>query len=97
MILDTEFLARLQSLRDQWQMPMIITSGYRCPEHNKAVGGSPHSQHLEGRAADIAMTSGTERWEFLRLCYQHGFTGIGIHSKYIHLDTRFANKVLFLY
>lgn len=32
---------------------VIITSGYRCQELNKAVGGVPHSQHLRGEAADI--------------------------------------------
>ena len=30
-----------------------ITSGYRCPELNAAVGGAPASQHTEGLAADF--------------------------------------------
>ena len=33
--------------------PMTISSGYRCPALNKAVGGSQSSLHLKGRAADI--------------------------------------------
>ena len=33
-----------------------INSGFRCPKHNAAVGGAPNSDHLEGRAADIAPT-----------------------------------------
>lgn len=32
---------------------ILITSGYRCPALNKAVGGVPHSQHMRGEAADI--------------------------------------------
>lgn len=32
---------------------VVVTSGYRCGELNKAVGGARHSRHLTGRAADI--------------------------------------------
>lgn len=43
----------LQPIRDAWGAPLIVTSGYRCPELNKAVGGSSTSQHKFGSAADI--------------------------------------------
>lgn len=42
----------LQPLRDQVGA-VIITSGYRCEELNKAVNGSPTSQHLIGEAVDL--------------------------------------------
>lgn len=34
--------------------PIIISSGYRCPELNKAIGGSKTSAHMKGLAADIS-------------------------------------------
>ncbi len=43
----------LDPLREAWGRPITVTSGYRCPELNKAVGGAATSQHLLGEAADI--------------------------------------------
>lgn len=43
----------LQPLRNTLGKAIIINSGYRSPELNKAVGGVPTSQHLKGQAADI--------------------------------------------
>lgn len=46
----------LQPLRKAYGKRMVINSGYRCPELNKAVGGVPTSQHVKGEAADVACT-----------------------------------------
>lgn len=47
----------LDPLREAWGAPIDVTSGYRCPRLNKAVGGSPTSQHMTGQAADITAGS----------------------------------------
>lgn len=47
----------LQPLRDLWGKPIVVNSGYRCDALNDAVGGSTHSQHLFGMAADITTGS----------------------------------------
>ena len=47
----------LQPLRDLWGQPIIISSGYRCPALNAAVGGSSSSQHRLGEAVDIRTVS----------------------------------------
>lgn len=44
---------KLQEIRDKIGVPIIINSAYRCPEVNKAVGGSATSWHQQGLAADI--------------------------------------------
>ena len=49
----------LDPLREAWGQPIIITSGYRCPALNRAVGGSATSQHVTGEAADIRTVSDT--------------------------------------
>ena len=38
---------------EEAEEPIVITSGYRSPEVNRAVGGSPTSNHLTGCAVDI--------------------------------------------
>lgn len=57
----------LDPLRAAYGMPIRITSGYRCPELNKAVGGVPTSAHLTGDASDIASQDTAEKlFEFTR-------------------------------
>ncbi len=47
----------LDPLREAWGGPIRVNSGYRCPQLNKAVGGTPGSQHQRGEAADITVGS----------------------------------------
>lgn len=54
----------LQPLRDKFG-PIRITSGYRCPELNGAVGGASNSQHMRGEAADIHLPSVDKGLEYL--------------------------------
>ena len=50
--IDERLVHRLQVIRDIVQVKMIISSGCRCVEHNKLVGGEPLSYHLAGYATD---------------------------------------------
>lgn len=43
----------LEPLRAYADEPIIISSGYRSPPVNQAVGGAATSQHQKGEAADI--------------------------------------------
>lgn len=47
----------LDPLREKYGKPIVVTSGYRCPKLNKAVGGVARSQHTKGEAADIRCVS----------------------------------------
>ena len=43
----------LQPIRDAWGSSIVVTSGFRAVKVNKAVGGSPTSQHCSGSATDL--------------------------------------------
>ena len=43
----------LEPMRAHLKLPVVITSGYRSPALNRAIGGSPTSHHMQGRAADL--------------------------------------------
>ena len=47
----------LEPLRAFAGKPIVISSGYRCPALNQAVGGASQSQHLRGEAADLHLPS----------------------------------------
>ena len=49
-----ELIEKLEKLYDALNCSkIIVTSGYRCPVHDKAVGGTSSGQHTKGNAADI--------------------------------------------
>ena len=62
----------LDPAREKWGKPIHVSSGSRCPELNKAVGGVPTSQHLKGEAADITAGSRKENAELGRLIVKGG-------------------------
>ena len=77
-------MQRLEVLRAMHGRPIRIVSGYRCPVHNKRVGGAPDSQHMYGAAADIDLGRATVP-EAIRA----GFTGIGhVGDRVRHVDVR---------
>lgn len=86
---DAELLTILNWLRDYFGQPVAVTSGCRCPEHNRAEGGSKNSYHLYGKAADVKVKgiSAREVYEALveNFPYQYGFIE---YSTWVHIDCR---------
>lgn len=76
---------RLQALRDITGRPITITSGYRGPKLNAAVGGASKSYHTKGLAADINIEGMTAKQvqRSLDLLWDGG---LGYGDGFTHLD-----------
>ncbi len=86
-LIDRRLISRLQVMRDKLGRAIVITSGYRTPEHNSSVGGAIDSQHMLGTGADIKV-SGFSGDQLAKVAREVGFTGIGIGTDFIHVDVR---------
>ena len=51
----SELVNIFDSVRATWGQPIPVSSGYRCPHHNKEIGGSLCSVHVFGLALDCSM------------------------------------------
>lgn len=71
----------LDPIRDKFCAPVIITSGYRCPQVNKLVGGVNNSQHMSGCAADFHIK---------------GFTYLMMHQVFLNIyDTMDFDQLIY--
>lgn len=88
--IDTDFMERLELLRRAWGKPITVTSGYRCKQHNKNVGGGRNSKHLEGIAADLVVPK-KDLKKFAELCdrfFLDGGFSLYLKQGFVHVDGR---------
>lgn len=90
---DHELIGVLEALRDRFGATVSINSGCRCATHNQAEGGSPKSQHLLGKAADVVVTGvlADKVADYLESAYPDKY-GIGRYKGRTHIDVRAAKS-----
>ena len=82
----------LQPVRDHFGVPIIITSGYRCPDLNDAVRGATSSQHMKGEAADFKIRAPNLQlydiylWMVDNLEFDQLIWEVRPNSKWIHVS-----------
>lgn len=86
-----ELVELLNHIRELYGKPIVVTSGYRSPAHNKKVGGVSNSQHIYGRAADIKPLSknASDIAQLQFICLSaNPKGGVGLYDTFCHVDVR---------
>lgn len=91
-LINPKLIEYLDKLREHFNSPIIISSGYRCTTHNRNVGGATGSRHSKGDAADIVVKGHSPR-EVAQYAESIGIKGIGLYETvkdgyFVHIDTR---------
>lgn len=92
-----ELIDILCEIREHFNSPITINSGYRCTVHNAKVGGAKTSQHTVGSAADFIVKGVKTKDAYDYIISKYGDRPLGIAFKFnnqdeyagfVHLDTR---------
>ena len=86
----SELFDIFDSVRATWGKPIPVSSGYRCPYHNKTIGGSQCSVHMFGLALDLDMPNTEEVEElFTLIVTDFDHLRIGKYTEsgtFVHID-----------
>lgn len=80
------FLRRLDEAREIADCPFILNSAYRSIDYEIKKGRRITSSHCKGLAVDISCVTPPYRWRIVSSLIAAGFTRIGIHDNFIHVD-----------
>lgn len=86
--LKPQLVSMIKRLESHYRKPVVITSGYRSPSHNRSVSGAKRSLHMSCAAADLQIP-GVSKWEIARQVRSwpgRGGVGTYCHTESIHID-----------
>ena len=88
LLIETELIEMMEKIRNNFNAPVIINSGYRTPSWNSKVNGSSNSYHCKGMAADIVVKgySSKKVAEYANEIMEQG--GVIKYTNFTHIDVR---------
>lgn len=84
--MNESFMARLDEARHIAGVPFIINSAYRSKAYEISKGREGTSSHTKGLAVDLRCNTGFQRLQIVSSLLKVGFTRIGLHRNFIHVD-----------
>ena len=86
---DLDFLATLNTIREECGFSFPLSSAYRCPQHPIEARKKSPGSHSSGKAVDV-LCNGEKALEVISVAQKHGIKRIGVQQKgggrFIHLD-----------
>ena len=88
LLIATELIETVEKIRNHFNAPVIINSGYRTPSWNSKVNGASNSYHCKGMAADIVVKghSSREVAKYADSIMEQG--GVIRYTNFTHVDIR---------
>jgi hypothetical protein len=80
-----ETLDKIQLVRDDYNRPMTITSGGRCPNHDDELKKAYPGDHQKQYAVDVSYEGVLERTKLLVLAGRHGATRVAFGKTFVHM------------
>ena len=84
-----ELIDILETVREHFNQPIHINSGFRCVIYNEQVGGAPDSFHLQAWAADIVINNVSPKsvYAYFDQKYPEKY-GVIEYDNFVHIDIR---------
>lgn len=91
---DQDTLEKLQVIRDAIGVPMVITSGARCPLHREEVG-RVNTDHQSCKTVDVAFVDESHGRRMHLYASRLGATGLGFYKKdrFVHLCFKEGDRI----
>jgi uncharacterized protein YcbK (DUF882 family) len=86
--LKPQLVRTLKAIEGHYGRPVVVTSGFRSPKHNRKIGGARNSRHTSCEAADIQV-AGISKWDlaaYVRSIPGRGGVGTYCHTRSVHVD-----------
>lgn len=89
--IDPQLVEICDNVRAELGIPLLVSSGTRCAQHNADVGGAGHSAHLTGpdgksHAVDIVCNNDILRAKLRERFAERGITRFEVSNKHLHAD-----------
>lgn len=97
--MDQQFMDKLDAVREDAGIPLILNSAYRSIDWEKSNKRSGNGDHPQRKGVDIRCYTSNTRYKIVKAAFKNGFKRIGISASFVHLGDgdNLPENVIWLY